>query len=71
MQPAHQSWKQIGGGSTFDESDDIFDLNPSIEQGVQLGLQSGNLLVQQPVKQERHEGMTFSRFLTTPPLFLS
>ena len=80
---------------------------------LQLGLQSGNLLVQQPVKQERHEaglslarkhkqlsgrastvnqnlafsdlrfassrpalanlhqGMTFSRFLTTPPLFLS
>mmetsp|Transcript_58795 Transcript_58795/g.137675 ORF Transcript_58795/g.137675 Transcript_58795/m.137675 type:complete len:588 (+) Transcript_58795:25-1788(+) len=71
MQPAHQSWKQIGGGSTFDESDDSFTLNPSIEQGIRLGLQSANSLVEQPVKEAPHEDMTLSTFLTSPPLFLS
>ena len=35
MLPAHQTWTQSGGSSTFDESDDSFILNPSIEEGVQ------------------------------------
>ncbi|CAE7751863.1 TTL1 [Symbiodinium sp. CCMP2456] len=70
MQPAHQSWKQTGGSNTFDGSDDSFILNPSIKQGIKLGLQSANSLVQLPVKREKPEDLTFTRVVTTPSLFL-
>ncbi|CAJ1357570.1 unnamed protein product [Effrenium voratum] len=71
MQPTRQSWKQIAGQDTFRESDDGFLLDPSIEQGFQLGLRSGNSLVQQTAT-ELHANQDFSlnAFLTNPQLLL-
>ncbi|CAK9051620.1 TPR repeat-containing thioredoxin TTL1 [Durusdinium trenchii] len=72
MAPTRQSWLQIAGRRTFDEVDDAFQLDPSIEQGFQLGLRSANSLVQKTAL-ELPKGQEFSlhALLTTPWMLLS
>lgn len=68
-----QSWNQLGGRMSFDQSDDSFAISPSLEQSFQLGLHGANEIVEQAAKelQPANEDPPWRRVVTSSQFIIA